>query len=78
MKNYIDELVRERENDTKTVQNIMLSVSPYYQKRILNDALQAYAMYINEEIENIPNEKVKEKVVSNLKELDAGARDFRF
>lgn len=52
MKNYIDELVRERENDTKTVQNIMLSVSPYYQKRILNDALQAYAMYINKEIEN--------------------------
>lgn len=51
MKNYLDELVREREKDTQTVTDIMQSVSPYYQKRILNDALEAYQMYITDEIE---------------------------
>ena len=51
MKNYLDELVREREKDTQTVTNIMQSISPYYQKRVLNDALQAYQMYIADEIE---------------------------
>ena len=51
MKNYIDELVQEREKDCKTVADIMQSVSPYYQKRILNDALDAYKLYIADEIE---------------------------
>lgn len=50
MKNYLDALIQERENDTQTVTNIMQSVSPYYQKRILNDALEAYQMYIADEI----------------------------
>ncbi len=51
MKNYIDELVSEREKDTQTVTQIMQSVSPYFQKRILNDALEAYRLYIADEIE---------------------------
>lgn len=33
---------------------------------------------ITQEIENIPNEKVKQTVKENLKGLDQGSRDFRF
>lgn len=60
MKNYVDELMREREQDTQTVTDIMQSVSPYYQKRILNDALEAYKMYIADEIES--NRSVMEEL----------------
>lgn len=51
MKNYLDDLTRERENDIDTVRNIMQSVSPYFLKRIVNDALEAYQLYLTEEVE---------------------------
>lgn len=51
MKNYLEDLTRERENDIETVKNIMQSVSPYFLKRIVNDALEAYQLYLTEEVE---------------------------
>lgn len=51
MKNYLEDLTRERENDIEIVKNIMQSVSPYFLKRIVNDALEAYQLYLTEEVE---------------------------
>ena len=50
MTTYLEALTKERENDIERVKNIMESVSPYFEKRILNDALEAYKMYLEEEI----------------------------
>ena len=33
---------------------------------------------IEKEINNVPNEKVREILMGNLKEIENGSRDFRF
>ena len=50
MRNYIEDLSRERENDIEQVVTIMNGVSTYFVKRILNDALEAYKLYLEDEI----------------------------
>jgi hypothetical protein len=50
MRNYIEDLQKERENDIEQVMTIMNGVSTYFVKRILNDALEAYKLYLEDEI----------------------------
>jgi 2-iminoacetate synthase len=33
---------------------------------------------ISEEMQRVPNEKIRERAIRNLKEIEEGKRDFRF
>ncbi len=58
--------------------NALMTLKEYLDDYASEDTRRLGNLRIEEEIEHIPNEKVKEKVIGNLKELDKGARDFRF
>lgn len=58
--------------------NALLTLKEYLQDYASEDTRNVGNALIEKEIENIPKEKVREIVKRNLKEIEQGARDFRF
>lgn len=58
--------------------NSLMTLKEYAEDYASDETAKLALARINEEIENIPNPKVKEIVIENLKGLDEGKRDFRF
>lgn len=58
--------------------NALLTLKEYLQDYASEDTRNVGNALIEKEIDNIPKEKVREIVKRNLKEIEQGARDFRF
>ena len=58
--------------------NALLTLKEYLQDYASGDTKNVGNALIEREINNIPKEKVREIVKKNLKEIEQGARDFRF
>lgn len=58
--------------------NALMTLKEYSEDYANEDTKRLALEKIKSEIELIPNEKVKEKVLENLNGLDGGKRDFRF
>ncbi|HIS27278.1 MAG TPA: [FeFe] hydrogenase H-cluster radical SAM maturase HydG [Candidatus Pullilachnospira intestinigallinarum] len=58
--------------------NALLTLKEYLQDYASEDTKNVGNALIEREIDNIPKEKVREIVKKNLKEIEQGARDFRF
>ena len=58
--------------------NALLTLKEYLQDYASEDTKNVGNALIEREINNIPKEKVREIVKKNLKEIEQGARDFRF
>ena len=58
--------------------NALLTLKEYMQDYASGDTKNVGNALIEREINNIPKEKVREIVKKNLKEIEQGARDFRF
>lgn len=58
--------------------NSLMTLKEYSEDYASEETKKLALKRITEEIENIPNEKVKEIVINNLYSLSKGERDFRF
>ena len=58
--------------------NALMTLQEYLQDYASTDTKNVGEQLIREEINNIPNEKVRELVMKNLEQIKQGQRDFRF
>lgn len=58
--------------------NALMTLDEYLEDYASYDTKELGKALIQNEIPNIPNEKVRNVVVRNLSQIDAGTRDFRF
>ncbi len=58
--------------------NALMTLQEYLQDYASTDTKDVGEQLILQEIENIPNEKVREIVLKNLEQIKQGQRDFRF
>ena len=58
--------------------NALMTLKEYIEDYALESTKNIGNALISKEIENIPNEKVREIVMKRLKEIEEGKRDFRF
>ena len=58
--------------------NAIMTLKEYLEDYASPDTREKGERVIAEEVERIPNEKVKSIVMDHLKELHEGKRDFRF
>lgn len=57
--------------------NALMTLKEYLEDYAGEDTKSKGIKLIKKEIENIPNEKVRELVLNNLKNIESGKRDFR-
>ena len=58
--------------------NALMTLKEYLQDYASEDTIKAGEKLINDELNNIPNEKVKQIVIDRLEKIQNGIRDFRF
>ena len=58
--------------------NALMTLKEYLQDYASEDTIKAGEKLINDELNNIPNEKVKQIVIDRLEKIQDGIRDFRF
>ncbi len=58
--------------------NALMTLKEYLQDYASEDTIKAGEKLINDELEHIPNEKVKQIVIDRLEKIQNGIRDFRF
>lgn len=58
--------------------NALMTLDEYLEDYASDDTKTVGKKLIQEEIPNIPNEKVRDVVIKNLSQIDSGTRDFRF
>ena len=58
--------------------NALMTLKEYLQDYASEDTIKAGEKLINDELNNIPNEKVKQIVIDRLGKIQDGIRDFRF
>jgi 2-iminoacetate synthase len=58
--------------------NALMTLKEYLQDYAAPDTYAKGIKLIEEEIQHIPNPKIKEIAMRNLKEIEEGKRDFRF
>ena len=58
--------------------NAIITLKEYENDYAKEDTKKSIDKVMNNEIERIPNEKVKAKLVEALKGIDEGKRDFKF
>ena len=58
--------------------NSLMTLKEFLMDYASEDTRQKGEKLIEKELENIPNEKVKEIAKANLKKIENGSRDFRF
>lgn len=58
--------------------NALMTLKEYLQDYASEDTIKAGEKLINDELNNIPNEKVKKIVIDRLEKIQDGIRDFRF
>ena len=65
-------------HDESGVSSFISEVKEYLQDYASPDTYAKGIKLIEEEIQHIPNPKIKEIALRNLKEIEEGKRDFRF
>ena len=58
--------------------NALMTLKEYLQDYASEDTIKSGKKLINDELEHIPNEKVKQIVIDRLEKIQNGIRDFRF
>lgn len=58
--------------------NALMTLKEYLQDYASEDTIKTGEKLINDELNNIPNEKVKQIVIDRLEKIQDGIRDFRF
>ena len=58
--------------------NALMTLKEYLQDYASEDTIKSGEKLINDELEHIPNEKVKQIVIDRLEKIQNGIRDFRF
>ena len=58
--------------------NALMTLKEYLLDYASTDTRLIGEKLIESELENIPNEKVKQIAIDNLKDIENGKRDFRF
>lgn len=58
--------------------NALMTLKEYLQDYASEDTIKLGEKLINDELNNIPNEKVKQIVIERLEKIQNGIRDFRF
>ena len=58
--------------------NALMTLKEYLEDYAAPDTRAKGIQLIKKELEHIPNPKIKEIAIRNLKEIEEGKRDFRF
>ena len=58
--------------------NALMTLKEYLEDYASEETKEIGMKLIEKELEKIPNPKVKEKAIANLKAIESGSRDFRF
>ncbi len=58
--------------------NALMTLKEYLEDYALDKTKAEGEKVIKEQLEKIPNEKVRKIVIENLKNIEEGKRDFRF